>query len=122
MFIPEFVLEVDDILYFTGMIDTFGDFCEEHGLEVVTNEVELEMSIRHGGEKEEGGGDYEKNVNDDSPPRLRTVDTTETSTSQMSPLVKSPLHRMQSMEKLKDLGTTLESLVESTLQERMRVV
>ena len=49
-------------------------------------------------------------------------DTAETSTSQMSPLVKSPLHRMQSMEKLKDLGTTLESLVESTLQERMRVV
>ena len=41
---PEFVLEVDDILYFTGMIDTFGDFCEEHGLEVLTNEVELEMT------------------------------------------------------------------------------
>jgi di/tricarboxylate transporter len=30
---PEFVLEVDDILYFTGLIDTFGEFCEEHGLE-----------------------------------------------------------------------------------------
>ena len=38
---PEFVLEVDDILYFTGLIDTFGNFCEEHGLEVITNEVEL---------------------------------------------------------------------------------
>ena len=25
--------EVDDILYFTGLIDTFGEFCEEHGLE-----------------------------------------------------------------------------------------
>ena len=30
---PEFVLEIDDILYFTGLIDAFGDFCEEHGLE-----------------------------------------------------------------------------------------
>ena len=136
---PEFVLEVDDILYFTGMIDTFGDFCEEHGLEVVTNEVELEMSIRQGGEKEEdeGGGD-EKNVNDESETLLHTVDTTDTSSSSpMSPLrspssstnartlvksPKSPLQRMQSMEKLKDLGTTLDSLVESTLQERMRVV
>eukprot|EP00804_Cyclotella_cryptica_P009264 CCRYP_016753-RA/>CCRYP_016753-RA protein AED:0.22 eAED:0.24 QI:713/0/0.5/1/0/0.5/2/0/696 len=31
---PDFVLEVDDILYFTGLIDSFGEFCEEHGLEV----------------------------------------------------------------------------------------
>ena len=30
---PEFVLEVDDVLYFTGFIDSFGEFCEEHGLE-----------------------------------------------------------------------------------------
>jgi di/tricarboxylate transporter len=30
---PEFVLEVGDILYFTGLIDTFGEFCEDHGLE-----------------------------------------------------------------------------------------
>ena len=30
---PDFVLEVGDILYFTGLIDTFGEFCEDHGLE-----------------------------------------------------------------------------------------
>ncbi|KAL7519159.1 hypothetical protein ACHAWX_003953 [Stephanocyclus meneghinianus] len=30
---PDFVLEVDDILYFTGLIESFGEFCEEHGLE-----------------------------------------------------------------------------------------
>ena len=35
----EFVLNVDDILYFTGMVEEFGQFCESHGLEVVTNEV-----------------------------------------------------------------------------------
>jgi hypothetical protein len=31
-------------LYFTGLVEGFGDFCEEHGLEVVTNEVEDTMS------------------------------------------------------------------------------
>ncbi|KAL7540472.1 hypothetical protein ACHAXR_010131, partial [Thalassiosira sp. AJA248-18] len=37
----EFVLNVDDILYFTGMVDGFGQFCENHGLEVITNEVDI---------------------------------------------------------------------------------
>jgi len=36
----EFVLNVGDILYFTGLVEGFGEFCEEHGLEVMTNEVE----------------------------------------------------------------------------------
>jgi len=36
---PDFVLSVGDIVYFTGLIEEFGEFCEEHGLEVVTNEV-----------------------------------------------------------------------------------
>jgi di/tricarboxylate transporter len=40
----EFVLNVGDILYFTGLVEGFGEFCEEHGLEVVTNEVEDTMS------------------------------------------------------------------------------
>lgn len=39
----EFVLNVGDILYFTGLIESFGEFCEEHGLEVLTNELELEQ-------------------------------------------------------------------------------
>ena len=37
---PEFVLNVGDTLFFTGLVESFGDFCEEHGLEVVTNELE----------------------------------------------------------------------------------
>jgi len=38
---PEFILEKGDILYFTGLVESFGDFCAEHGLEVVTNEIEV---------------------------------------------------------------------------------
>jgi hypothetical protein len=34
----EFVLNVGDIVYFSGLIEGFGDFCHEHGLEIVTNE------------------------------------------------------------------------------------
>lgn len=36
----EFVLNVGDILYFTGLIEGFGEFCEEHGLEILTNELD----------------------------------------------------------------------------------
>jgi hypothetical protein len=34
----EFVLNVNDIVYFSGLIEGFGEFCHEHGLELVTNE------------------------------------------------------------------------------------
>jgi hypothetical protein len=29
---------VGDIVYFTGLIEGFGEFCHEHSLEIVTNE------------------------------------------------------------------------------------
>jgi len=35
---PDFVLSVGDIIYFTGIVKAFGQFCAEHGLEVVTSE------------------------------------------------------------------------------------
>ena len=116
---PEFVLEVDDVLYFTGMIDTFGDFCEEHGLEVVTNEVDLEIS----------SADDERN--DDT---FRLSATKSGDSNLMSPLngpsrlsltPTSPSHEdlseRRTKGKLKGLGITLDSLLDSTLQERMRV-
>jgi len=37
----DFVLNVDDILYFTGLVNEFAQFCEKNGLEVVTNEVDV---------------------------------------------------------------------------------
>jgi hypothetical protein len=29
---------VGDIIYFSGLIEGFGEFCHEHGLEIITNE------------------------------------------------------------------------------------
>ncbi|GAX22224.1 hypothetical protein FisN_19Lh292 [Fistulifera solaris] len=37
----DFVLNAGDTLYFTGLVESFGEFCEEHGLEMVTNETEI---------------------------------------------------------------------------------
>jgi len=56
----EFVLNVGDILYFTGLVEEFGNFCEEHGLEVVTNEVEAEKLVLL--ETEEGKAVNEKDL------------------------------------------------------------
>eukprot|EP00804_Cyclotella_cryptica_P014771 CCRYP_017400-RB/>CCRYP_017400-RB protein AED:0.13 eAED:0.13 QI:0/0.75/0.2/1/1/0.8/5/0/984 len=94
---PEFVLEVDDILYFTGLIDTFGEFCEEHGLELITNEVESSMD-RAGDTMEENG----------QPALVETF---------------SESHDQDETEKkLSSLGFTLDSLLDSTHQDRMRVI
>lgn len=37
---PDFVLSVNDVLYFTGIIEGFGDFCEEYGLEVLSADLD----------------------------------------------------------------------------------
>lgn len=37
---PDFVLNVGDVLYFTGLVEEFGDFCEEHGLEILTGDLD----------------------------------------------------------------------------------
>jgi hypothetical protein len=42
----EFVLNVGDVVYFSGLIEGFGDFCDEHGLIIVTNETFDENGAR----------------------------------------------------------------------------
>lgn len=37
---PDFILNVGDILYFTGTVEGFRKFCEENGLEVITKSTE----------------------------------------------------------------------------------
>jgi di/tricarboxylate transporter len=40
----DFVLNVGDVLYFTGLVEGFGEFCEEQGMEVLTNELQEKES------------------------------------------------------------------------------
>jgi di/tricarboxylate transporter len=35
----DFVISVGDELYFTGIVELFGDFCEKHGLEIITKDT-----------------------------------------------------------------------------------
>jgi di/tricarboxylate transporter len=35
----DFVISVGDELYFTGIVELFGDFCEKHGLEIITTDT-----------------------------------------------------------------------------------
>lgn len=41
----DFVLQTGDILYFTGLVESFGEFCLEHGLQVMTSEVVAEAAV-----------------------------------------------------------------------------
>ena len=38
----DFVLNVGDVLYFTGLVEGFGEFCEEQGMVILTNELQEE--------------------------------------------------------------------------------
>ena len=40
---PEFILEEGDILHFTGLVESIGEVCVEHGLLPLTHEVEESM-------------------------------------------------------------------------------
>jgi di/tricarboxylate transporter/formyltetrahydrofolate hydrolase len=42
----DFVIQSEDICYFTGLVESFGDFCEKHGLEMLTNDTEADDSLQ----------------------------------------------------------------------------
>jgi hypothetical protein len=46
----DFVLNVGDILYFTGLVEGFGEFCDEHGMVVLTSDLQQEQG-KEGDEK-----------------------------------------------------------------------
>ena len=78
---PDFILEVGDILIFTGLVDRIGEVCKTHGLVPLTHEVEEKMLE----EKRNSFDDYRK-TNERSgenaestvtfPPRARTPSLT----------------------------------------------
>lgn len=55
---PEFVLQFGDVLYFTGLVEEFGSFCSEQGLEVVTNEIDSELNGSNHGTKNDTAGKF----------------------------------------------------------------
>ncbi len=141
---PEFVLEVNDILYFTGMLETFGDFCEEHGLEVMTNEVELMDIIRNSppgspvGDDVPSLGETSSLGSNTSP--IHSPQQKDAIAHALTPLVGKDKKQSTknketldiTLEKkrgvrndtriLDTIGISLETLLDATHQERMRVI
>ena len=93
----EFVLNVGDIVYFTGLIEGFGDFCHEHGLQVVTNESPLEENVATTTEE------VERTTNEDEYTDLTEDD-------------------VQNAFNSGEIGFTKESLALSDAAERLRCI
>ena len=94
----EFVLQVGDILYFTGLVEGFAHFCEEHGLEVVTEDL--------------GESDVLPSVDS------RQEDET---TLEVDTLLRSETHPSQLVPS-EEIGFTRESLLQSDENERWRII
>jgi di/tricarboxylate transporter len=46
----DFVISIGDELYFTGSVENFADFCDRHGLEIITNDTHLPTKGEAAGE------------------------------------------------------------------------
>ena len=55
-------------MYFTGLVEEFGAFCDEHGLELVTNEVETQNVMKD--EMENGNEETDNSQPENSFPRI----------------------------------------------------
>lgn len=118
----DFVLNVGDILYFAlGFPEHFAEFCNEHGLEVVTNEVEDNIQQIQNGEADENksGIISTKNTQDEVLPQ-----------SEIQLLVSGPgaLEKIDEDEDtflkvdFSDIGTTKESLRLSAYPMKVRSI
>jgi len=132
----DFVMNVGDILYFTGLVEEFGKFCEENGLEVITNEIEDSVI-----------GGYEKDTNDikqsksiSSPTHeIHNMNTIASPFGTADDDTDTPLFddQVQSFQKMElgiskglsvipefdsDIGVTKESLAQSDTNERRRYI
>lgn len=105
----DFVLNVGDTLYFTGLVESFGAFCSEHGLEVVTNEtIEMNESIFE--RDDEAENDDAATI--ESPLENTTAMSPENLTGSSAPSVDLPIDV--------PLGVTKESLLLASRSDRLR--
>eukprot|EP00977_Amphora_coffeiformis_P021935 scaffold10085_cov168-Amphora_coffeaeformis.AAC.6 len=102
---PDFVLQVGDVLYFTGLVESFGEFCAEHGLQVVTNE-----------QVSDGEGRYSNTRS------ANKVSNVESEKNETSGTVASSPFTIQEEVFRDQIGLTLDSILHANPQECMRVV
>lgn len=107
----DFVLQVGDILYFTGLVEGFGEFCDEHGLEVLTNEVEEEQTLQPDAATE-AGTTMEEILDPAALDAPRLVDAQ----AHLHPIVEDDLPVPM------EIGITKESLLQADAEERLRSI
>jgi di/tricarboxylate transporter len=104
----DFVLNTGDVLYFTGFVESFGEFCEEHGLEMMTNEVEQQEAVPVQREPEPA-------EQTEAVPRL-------VEDSHNLPTVQEDEEKEASGDIPTDIGITKESLLLADEEERRRTI
>jgi len=134
----DFVLNVGDVLYFTGLVEEFGNFCQENGLELVTNEVEEDNDVvvdvvgtaggGSGGQEEDNDRNvehYPQDIDDTilgNKSRNSGHDTAYTSLSTKTFTTTSKVRLSVIAEIDSDMGTTKESLLQCDEAERWRSI
>ena len=120
----EFVVNVGDVLYFTGLVEGFGKFCEDNGLEMITNEVEDSVI------GENMNNEVEENSTEQSTAEEGNVGA---NNIQLESLLENTTISFSTMERGAgrltiipevddDIGVTKESLVMSEDVERRRYI
>lgn len=116
----EFVLNVGDILYFTGLVEGFGGFCEEHGMEVLTSDLQQEKKDGASSQDitEEEGGNDERKKEKFSSTLLQQASGVSTN-SHLLPVVEGDIEN----EGIPiEVGVTAESLMQADEAERSRSI
>eukprot|EP00980_Cylindrotheca_fusiformis_P030570 scaffold25049_cov127-Cylindrotheca_fusiformis.AAC.2 len=116
----EFVLNVGDVLYFTGLVEGFGEFCEEHGMEVLTSDLAHQTNNRKANKRnlEEASNDERKTERLGSSTLLHH-DTALSGSNQLLPVVEG---ESESEDVPIEVGVTAQSLMQADEAERSRSI
>ena len=125
----DFVLNVGDVLYFTGLVEEFGEFCEDHAMEVLTNELEEQEDTT----ENEGSNSLSQNVPTDIASNTeQTFYTQVTKERQSNTQLVTVLEgaeeehpnteRSSSAMPVVEVGFTKESLLQADEAERSRII
>ena len=141
---PEFVLNTGDVLYFTGLVEGFEEFCAEHGMEILTNDLledieEEEEGCSDGGSQFGDGGKC-KNENSAWEDRKRkTIVTFAAPVGPVPPAMEDESNEIELTDQyveidapvemavkvdleMPEIGCTKESLMQCENEERLKEI
>ncbi|KAL3922634.1 MAG: hypothetical protein SGILL_002104 [Bacillariaceae sp.] len=131
----DFVVNVGDVLYFTGLVEGFGEFCEEHGMEVLTNDSldTIEQERQVAADQEDGGDSADHTISaiedqePSSPTPVKNLNSAAAALSAPTSPLRPVLEGSEAQEDadylpVTDIGVTKESLLQADEAERSRSI